>query len=163
NLAGEGREGYPRSRCTRTGWPAAPGRPGSETPERREYNDKMDAIYLGVYLGVLLAVSVAVVSLSYVWFSALCGARRAGAPAAGAAGPPPAADLKKRESLGYLRAAGPWDRPRTSKEFTAVTDQPPRRSVLIVEDHPELRRSLTDLLQEAGYAVTSAADGQEAL
>jgi len=44
-----------------------------------------------------------------------------------------------------------------------VTDQPPRRSVLIVEDHPELRRSLTDLLQEAGYAVTSAADGQEAL
>ena len=44
-----------------------------------------------------------------------------------------------------------------------MTDQPPRRSVLIVEDHPELRRSLTDLLQEAGYAVTSAADGQEAL
>ena len=44
-----------------------------------------------------------------------------------------------------------------------MTDQPPRRSVLIVEDHPELRRTLTDLLQEAGYAVTSAADGQEAL
>src|SRR5437667_344066 len=83
NLAGEGREGYPRSRCTRTGWPAAPGRPGSETPERREYNDKMDAIYLGGYLGVLLAVSVAVVSLSFVSFSALRDALGAGDTAAG--------------------------------------------------------------------------------
>jgi len=44
----------------------------------------MDAIYLGVYLGVLLAVSVAVVSLSFVWFSALRDALGAGDTAAGA-------------------------------------------------------------------------------
>jgi CheY-like chemotaxis protein len=44
-----------------------------------------------------------------------------------------------------------------------VTEHPSNRRVLIVEDHPDLRRSLTELLQEAGYQVTTAAHGQEAL
>jgi CheY-like chemotaxis protein len=53
--------------------------------------------------------------------------------------------------------------PRPGKETIGVTDQRPRPNVLIVEDHPEVRRTLTEILQEGGYAVTSAADGQEAL
>jgi CheY-like chemotaxis protein len=44
-----------------------------------------------------------------------------------------------------------------------VTDQPSPPNVLIVEDHSDVRRTLAELLQEVGYAVTSAADGQEAL
>jgi CheY-like chemotaxis protein len=44
-----------------------------------------------------------------------------------------------------------------------VTDHPSNRRVLIVDDYPDLRRSLTILLQEAGYQVTTAAHGQEAL
>jgi CheY-like chemotaxis protein len=45
-----------------------------------------------------------------------------------------------------------------------VTDHPAsNRRVLLVEDHADLRRSLTDLLQEIGYQVTPAAHGQEAL
>jgi CheY-like chemotaxis protein len=44
-----------------------------------------------------------------------------------------------------------------------VTDLQPRPHVLVVEDHPDVRRTLSELLVQAGYAVTSAADGQEAL
>jgi two-component system alkaline phosphatase synthesis response regulator PhoP len=37
-----------------------------------------------------------------------------------------------------------------------------RRSILLAEDEPGLRRTLTDLLENRGYAVTSAPDGAEA-
>jgi CheY-like chemotaxis protein len=37
------------------------------------------------------------------------------------------------------------------------------RHILIVEDDADLREALTDVLRDEGYAVTSAADGQEAL
>ena len=37
------------------------------------------------------------------------------------------------------------------------------RSILIVEDDADLREALSDVLRDAGYAVTGAADGQEAL
>ncbi len=35
--------------------------------------------------------------------------------------------------------------------------------ILVVEDEPDLRRGLVQLLQESGYAVDSAADGNEGL
>lgn len=35
--------------------------------------------------------------------------------------------------------------------------------ILIVEDDADLREALSDVLRDAGYAVTGAADGQEAL
>jgi len=37
------------------------------------------------------------------------------------------------------------------------------KTVLVVEDNPELRAALVDILQEAGYRVQAAADGGEAL
>jgi CheY-like chemotaxis protein len=37
------------------------------------------------------------------------------------------------------------------------------RRILIVEDDADLREALSDVLRDEGYAVTSAADGQEAL
>jgi two-component system alkaline phosphatase synthesis response regulator PhoP len=37
-----------------------------------------------------------------------------------------------------------------------------RRNILLAEDEPGLRRTLTDLLENRGYAVTSAPDGAEA-
>ena len=39
----------------------------------------------------------------------------------------------------------------------------PRRKLLLVEDDAELRRSLCDLLQDAGYDVECAENGQVAL
>ena len=39
----------------------------------------------------------------------------------------------------------------------------PRGNVLIVDDEPSLRQTLTRVLQFAGCAVTTAADGREAL
>jgi two-component system chemotaxis response regulator CheY len=40
---------------------------------------------------------------------------------------------------------------------------PPGNDVLIVEDQPDLRESLADLLELQGYRVDTAANGQEAL
>jgi CheY-like chemotaxis protein len=37
------------------------------------------------------------------------------------------------------------------------------RRILIVEDDADLREALSEVLRDEGYAVTSAADGQEAL
>ncbi|HUG56265.1 MAG TPA: response regulator [Candidatus Limnocylindrales bacterium] len=37
------------------------------------------------------------------------------------------------------------------------------RSVLVVEDEPDLRQVLSELLREEGFAVTEAVDGVEAL
>jgi CheY-like chemotaxis protein len=37
------------------------------------------------------------------------------------------------------------------------------RRILIVEDDADLREALSDVLRDEGFAVTSAADGQEAL
>src|SRR6266542_337059 len=37
------------------------------------------------------------------------------------------------------------------------------RRILIVEDDADLREALSEVLSDEGYAVTSAADGQEAL
>jgi CheY-like chemotaxis protein len=39
----------------------------------------------------------------------------------------------------------------------------PRGQILLVEDQPELRESLSELLQEEGYRVRTAQDGAEAL
>lgn len=39
----------------------------------------------------------------------------------------------------------------------------PRASILVVEDDPDIRELLTDLLEEEGYEVRQAADGAEAL
>jgi len=39
----------------------------------------------------------------------------------------------------------------------------PQRVVLLVDDEPQMRTLLTAILLQAGYAVISAADGQEAL
>jgi two-component system chemotaxis response regulator CheY len=39
----------------------------------------------------------------------------------------------------------------------------PRTTLLLVEDDPSTRESLVEVLQEAGYDVATAADGQEAL
>lgn len=40
---------------------------------------------------------------------------------------------------------------------------PPRKSVLIVEDDPAIRDSLVELIQDDGYTVHTASNGQEAL
>ena len=37
------------------------------------------------------------------------------------------------------------------------------RSVLVVEDDPDIRESVVEVLQDEGYTVLAAADGQEAL
>jgi CheY-like chemotaxis protein len=39
----------------------------------------------------------------------------------------------------------------------------PVHSILVVEDDPDVRRALTELLASEGYKVTAAADGGEAL
>jgi len=39
----------------------------------------------------------------------------------------------------------------------------PQRVVLLVDDEPQMRKLLTTILVQAGYAVISAADGEEAL
>jgi CheY-like chemotaxis protein len=39
----------------------------------------------------------------------------------------------------------------------------PAHSILVVEDDPDVRRALTELLASEGYKVTAAADGGEAL
>jgi CheY-like chemotaxis protein len=44
-----------------------------------------------------------------------------------------------------------------------MSGQASRNCILIVEDDPELRASLADLLQDEGYQVAGAANGQEAL
>jgi CheY-like chemotaxis protein len=44
-----------------------------------------------------------------------------------------------------------------------VTKQTAGAHVLIVEDNPDLREGLGDLLEAEGYAVAGAANGQEAL
>jgi len=38
-----------------------------------------------------------------------------------------------------------------------------RRSILLVEDEPEIRESLKDALESEGYEVVTASNGQEAL
>ncbi|HEX7045252.1 MAG TPA: response regulator [Burkholderiales bacterium] len=40
---------------------------------------------------------------------------------------------------------------------------PGRRPLLLVEDEPDIRNSLRDLLADAGYPVLTAANGREAL
>jgi CheY-like chemotaxis protein len=45
--------------------------------------------------------------------------------------------------------------------MTAVDDPPPQ--VLVVEDDSPIRTMLTDLLEDAGYSVTAADDGLQAL
>jgi CheY-like chemotaxis protein len=40
---------------------------------------------------------------------------------------------------------------------------PPERVVLIVEDHPDSRKSLAMLLEACGYPTAEAADGRQAL
>jgi two-component system, sensor histidine kinase and response regulator len=44
-----------------------------------------------------------------------------------------------------------------------ATSNPSHRPVLIVEDEDELRESLRDLLEDEGYRVEVAADGNEAM
>jgi CheY-like chemotaxis protein len=44
-----------------------------------------------------------------------------------------------------------------------MSGQASRNCILIVEDDAELRASLADLLQDEGYQVAGAANGQEAL
>jgi CheY-like chemotaxis protein len=44
-----------------------------------------------------------------------------------------------------------------------MTPSPHRSVVLVVDDDPDLRAAISDLLEDEGYAVTSAADGREAL
>ncbi len=39
----------------------------------------------------------------------------------------------------------------------------PLKRILVVDDDPDIRETLAELLQEEGYAVTSAAHGGEAL
>jgi len=39
----------------------------------------------------------------------------------------------------------------------------PRRTVLVVDDEPDVRRYLATILEDAGFAVRTAADGEEAL
>ncbi len=49
----------------------------------------------------------------------------------------------------------------------ADTDEPLKKAsstlVLVVDDNPEIRSSLEEVLGEEGYAVVGVADGQEAL
>jgi CheY-like chemotaxis protein len=40
---------------------------------------------------------------------------------------------------------------------------PRRFQVLVVDDEPGMRETLVDILEESGYDVTAAADGQDAL
>ena len=40
---------------------------------------------------------------------------------------------------------------------------PDKRSILIVEDDPDLREALSEVLRDEGYSVAMAADGREAL
>ncbi|HET9452334.1 MAG TPA: response regulator [Aggregicoccus sp.] len=40
---------------------------------------------------------------------------------------------------------------------------PPTRPILVVEDEPDIREAVSDLLQLEGYAVETASNGQEAL
>ncbi len=44
-----------------------------------------------------------------------------------------------------------------------MPDDPEQRFILIVEDDPDLRLVHSEILQEEGYAVLTAADGAEAL
>jgi CheY-like chemotaxis protein len=47
-------------------------------------------------------------------------------------------------------------------ESPKAQDQP-RRAVLVVDDDPEHRASVRDVLEDEGYAVAEAANGKEAL
>jgi CheY-like chemotaxis protein len=44
-----------------------------------------------------------------------------------------------------------------------VRKQPPGAGILIVEDHAELRETLASFLEDLGYRVARAANGQDAL
>ncbi|RPH65940.1 MAG: response regulator [Myxococcaceae bacterium] len=44
-----------------------------------------------------------------------------------------------------------------------VVKLPPHRTVLLVEDDPEIRQAIAEVLQEAGRTVVCASDGLEAL
>jgi DNA-binding response OmpR family regulator len=59
---------------------------------------------------------------------------------------------------GMISSLSLYPSPRTVARVSAG-----RRHVLVVEDDSPIRSMLTDLLQDAGYAVAEAADGREAL
>ena len=44
-----------------------------------------------------------------------------------------------------------------------MTQLPPHRTILLVEDDPDIRDSIVDVLREAGREVVAASDGVEAL
>lgn len=43
------------------------------------------------------------------------------------------------------------------------TSAPPRETILLVDDHPSIRKLLGSILKSEGYAVLEAKDGREAL
>jgi two-component system response regulator QseB len=73
---------------------------------------------------------------------------------------PPVARVR-REGSGHAASLGtdPWDFLRELGQDDGVT----RPRLLLVEDDPDLRAMLTDLLTDDGYAVEAAADGQRGL
>lgn len=66
------------------------------------------------------------------------------------------------------RNQGKFSRPgqqrsRPATRAAAVPTAPPRRPILLVEDEPSLREILAHVLEQEGYRVVTAANGQEAL
>jgi PAS domain S-box-containing protein len=59
--------------------------------------------------------------------------------------------------------AATQDSANEPKRPALATRIPERRTVLVVEDEPSVRRLVIDILEEVGYAVLQASDGIEAL
>jgi DNA-binding NtrC family response regulator len=51
----------------------------------------------------------------------------------------------------------------TLQPYAPATDQPPRRTILLVEDEPFVREATCSILEHAGFAVLPAEGAQQAM
>jgi diguanylate cyclase (GGDEF)-like protein/PAS domain S-box-containing protein len=136
----------------------------AEGVETEAQHDELRALGCGFAQGFLYARPLGVDAFAAFVAAAHAGAAHAGAAHAGAAhagaatpaGAPPAAP--PTASPPARRAAG-----RSTGEATAGAAGVAPATVLVVEDEPQVRRTVARVLRGAGYEVVEAGDGAEAL
>src|SRR5262245_59582395 len=62
-----------------------------------------------------------------------------------------------------MSVAGGRSKERVASNPEIMVQPVPRKSVLIIEDDPDIREALAEILEDEGYATVLAGNGREAL